>query len=405
MGHAIFAPSAAHRWTKCIGSAVHAYMYPPPARSSEAAERGTRLHALAAYYLRHGQFPPGADAEDMDIVRGYAAAIDALMAETGADHCLEERYIPITRECGGTADAVLRTSGLNGTVAIVDLKTGYQRVAVARNPQLMLYAYGATIVSDAATPVTLAIYQPLASPDPLDPVPGLTTWWTTVGDIRAWFRADVVPQLEAFEECRESIDDPRWYVPGEHCKYCDVMASCPSCRDLALAMTTEHRGATAEDGGVVAEDDRVGAPGDALARADAWPESLPACAPPSPTQLLPQQTAWVCDHADVIRAWLAAVESDALGRAMRGETVPGWKVVEAVTRRRVRDEMELIAESAGRYDIFATAKLRPLSELEKILPRDMAARHIEKPKGAPTLARKDDKRPAVTETADLDTLD
>lgn len=109
-----------------------------------------------------------------------------------------------------------------------------------------------------------------------------------------------------------------------------------------------------------------------------------------------------------VKTWLAGVEEYALQQALSGVEIPGWKIVEGRSVRKITDiSGAASALSNAGYttaDIYKPQELRTITELEKLAGKKQFAAicgdYIVKPQGKPTLAPASDKRPAINPIAD-----
>ena len=96
------------------------------------------------------------------------------------------------------------------------------------------------------------------------------------------------------------------------------------------------------------------------------------------------------------------LEKISLDRIVSGEDVPGWKIIEGRSNRKIIDVDAAFKEleDAGYEEaILYNRKPVTLGELEKLVSKgdkeSILQKYIIKPQGAPTLAPEDDKRPAM----------
>ncbi len=167
MSHALFSPSAAHRWMECPGS----FAFPGNTEDGESsiyADDGTASHHWGALCLMNDKAAYAyigdtlelngrtytMDEERADFVQTYINTVQLL--STGA-HLLIEYRVDLSRwlgpEQGGTADAAIFTED---EVCIVDLKYGMgEKVDAAymvngkRKPNHQLGLYAAGLIQDA----------------------------------------------------------------------------------------------------------------------------------------------------------------------------------------------------------------------------------------------------------------
>ena len=109
-----------------------------------------------------------------------------------------------------------------------------------------------------------------------------------------------------------------------------------------------------------------------------------------------------------VKTWLAGVEDYALQQALSGVTLPGWKLVEGRSIRKITDTdgaLEALDKAGYRKsEFFKPRELKTITDLEKMLGKKnftaVLGDYVEKPKGKPTLAPESDKRPAIDTIAD-----
>lgn len=163
-------------------------------------------------------------------------------------------------------------------------------------------------------------------------------------------------------------------VPGVmQCKYCasNVDGICPA---LASHVVTVLKGETP--------------PAEPLTLADIETLSM-------------SQVAQLISARKLAEKLFDAAEELAISSLMRGEGVPGYKLVAKVTRRRwksIEEAEKTLRSMRFKVDEIFNLKLTTPAQIEKIAsPRQMKriTELVEKPEGAPTLALLKDKRPAL----------
>ena len=235
MSHAPFAPSSMERWLNCPGAwGLGLRMLESP--ESEYSIEGTRLHDVAASFLKVGR-PPDvvtlkASPDHAFLVPYLEHALQLIgLADT---FYIEETFHHPTMPdlLFGTADLVTVTKDW---LDIVDLKTGAGiMVSPEENEQLLTYA-GMVYLTLAKmgnkrgklpSRVRLTIVQP---PDTEHPV---KTWETTI--------AHVLYHMGAVEDAiRKAIQGATELRPGEWCRFCRAKAACPALRgDVIEALGT-----------------------------------------------------------------------------------------------------------------------------------------------------------------------
>ena len=114
----------------------------------------------------------------------------------------------------------------------------------------------------------------------------------------------------------------------------------------------------------------------------------------------------ILTETEGLDSWFKDIREFALCLVLKGENVPGWKAVEGKSNRKITDidkAFEII-ESKG-FDKAVLYEKKPitLTALEKLVGKtklnEAIGKYIEKPKGAPTLAKETDKREAYKTSA------
>jgi hypothetical protein len=366
--HALISPSALSRIIACPGSVRLSKDLPDT--TSAAAEEGTAAHALFESLLTGARkrVPKGTDPEMARHIRDAVQWVQAKASLTMDDPQLycEIRVNPgdaldaDPELCWGTADVVLFN---DRDFWVIDLKYGFGEVKAKDNPQLLAYAIGALHkFGDKGQALHLAILQPRTGGDIAD------TWDPEDHDVDNF--ADT---LDATIELATSPDAP--LVPSEDaCRWCRAAAICPALRKEALEPFQNLDEPT-----------------------------IPALGTDALADLL--------NRSKLLSALLSAVQDEALRRALSGQTLPGWKLVESVTRRAwVRDYGALLNELklAGLpVDKLAPPTLVTPAQAEKLVAKtDLPILNgfIIKPRGKPTLAPVTDKRPTLAKS-DFEALD
>ena len=360
--HATLGASNAHRWLVCPGSVAAEDGLPNT--SSAFATEGTTAHELAELALSTSTaaLDAYADQEMAEFVRVYVDHVNRLAH--GASHVEFEARVSYQNWVAGgfgTADAVI----LRGdTIHVCDLKYGMGvRVDAEQNPQAMLYGLGAYSELDMFSEVrrvVVHIIQPR-----LDHI---SEWEISVPDLLRW--AEWVKQRA---EATQDPDAPR--LPGEkQCRFCRAKSSCAALKTMA------------EDAIMSSFDDL---------------DNMPKA-----NTLTPDQMRKALDAKPLIEAWLSAIEAQAKTALTSGENFPGYKLVEGRANRKwIGDTRAVEQRLIDLLDTkaFTEPTLISPAQAEKALGKAKAAviaDLITKPQGSPTLAREDDKRPAIGATID-----
>jgi hypothetical protein len=390
MTHAILSASASHRWLACPGSIALSQGLPDTAGAS--AREGTAMHEVAAWCLTDGADAAAYigrvievdghkiefTADMAELVQVYLDTVRGLVETTGGTLLVEQKvdYSAVlgVQDSFGTADAIILA---DGTLYIIDLKTGQNEVEAENNTQLQLYALGALedfgLVSDFETAV-LMISQPTKRREP-------SSWEISVDDLNAFGRKAATAAQCAASLIYTSADAepvPEAYlVPGdEQCKYCKAKATCPALR--------RHVSDT------VFED------------FDALDSTDPLPAPASP--VTPDTLAVVYAKLDLIEQWVKAMRERAYTHALAGGDLPGFKLVAGKRGARAwtdEEQAEATLKSMRlKQDEMFTFKLISPTAAEKLL-KDQPKRWakvstlIKQSEGKPVLAPETDKRPAL----------
>lgn len=398
--HALLSASSSARWLQCAPSARAEST--EPSKDTVFTVEGTLAHAIGEAYLnfyKSGRYNTvrdfdeirelpwndipelvgiydecnknGLDFWDMaeTVYEGYVRFIieDWLAAKAAyedVDLFVEARlkldeFIP---EGFGTSDAVLI---FGDTLKIYDLKYGKGvKVEANQNSQMMCYGLGALYGPGEpylVNTVVMTIIQPrLHHVSVLSlPAPSLVNWGYSV--------------LKPAASKAFSGQGP--YVPGPHCHFCRVAARCN-----ALRRYTEYVQTVSGEPALLTLTEL----GDALR------------------------------NLDILKAYVNAVESYALGKLLEGSEIPGWKLVEGRSVRKIVNEQDAVARLVelgwDEDQCYKPRELRTISELEKMVGKKnftaVLGDFIDKPKGKPTLALADDPRDAYqVNTAENDFAD
>jgi hypothetical protein len=234
----------------------------------------------------------------------------------------------------GTADALIYVPEAE-LLHVLDFKYGRGHVVdVIDNPQLLYYALGGALWLErehGALPerVEMTIVQPRAA--------------HTDGIVRS--STVSLTDLVAFAQtlmaaARRTIDPSAPLVAGTWCRWCPASPVCPAQSQFALTVAqaefTEHA----------------------------------ITPPPPPEALTDAQVTLVLDHADVIEKWLRGVRAYVQARLERGETFPGYKLVQKRATRRWRDSDDVyafLAALAVPREEAEERRLRSPAQVERLL--------------------------------------
>lgn len=379
--HAVFSPSAAHRWFECPGSIRLSAGV--SRETSRAADEGTAAHVIAARCLTQNTDAIAYLGEKVD-VDGTVFTVDESMCEHVMTYVnylrgfVEDGYkmrTEIRLDLGhlsqgqfGTTDAMLYRPKTRHLL-IADLKYGRMvQVDPIENPQLLSYASGAArLVDGKVDRLTIVVVQPRAAGIP----------------VRVWDVADPIPVLSEFEDdfvqaVKEASEPDAPLSAGEWCRFCPASGICPEYRNLALRL------AQAEFSMVPAVN------------------GAPAVRLPEPESLSSNEIGHILSAAHIIEDWIAAVHKVGLARALAGDVPTGHKLVRKNTLRRWTDETKAAKALTTLYELDVdslwVSKLISPAQAEKLLGKSAKqglAALVTRPDGDITLAPLADKRTAV----------
>ena len=248
----------------------------------------------------------------------------------------------------GSSDAVLI---YGDTLEVFDLKYGKGvKVSADKNAQMMCYALGAYLGPGELYDikwVQMTIIQPRLRHESSYRIHAVDLMW--------WAEQELKPAAKlAFEGKGEQ-------VPGDHCRFCKVAAKCK-----ALAAHTLEVSKDTTEPGLMSLDEIA--------------------------KLLP--------HFATIKSWISSVEEFALEAALEGDTIPGYKVVEGRSVRKISNTSEAIARLDGAgipaENYLKPAELKTITDLEKTLTKKgfktILGDLVIKPEGKPTLVEDSDPR-------------
>lgn len=372
--HAILSPSAGARWTACPPSArLTEHM---PSETSPYAEEGTTAHYLCEQVVRRS-LPgwaglPEAPMDDLMGSDAYtpemkeAAKLYADFIHTvydGFPHtptlCVEQR-VSMTRwarECFGTCDCLLIGDGI---LHVIDFKYGAGvPVSPVDNIQMMLYALGAWDLfsaTDDIQTVRMSIVQPRIQSEP-------ETWEIPENNLIRWAEDFLKPMAKLAWEGKGELN------PGEkQCRWCKAKPQCRAWKEKygPLADFVCHTDPGAND----------------------------------PRLLTPDEIgAWLVE-AQGIADYVKSLQEYAQQQLQCGTAIPGWKLVEGRSVRRFTDQdaafKAIEADGISETMLYERSPIS-LTAAEKLLGKkhfaEVCGEYVEKPKGKPTLAPEDDKRP------------
>jgi hypothetical protein len=337
--HSPYGGSSASRYMKCPGS-IALSAHAPPDKSSPYAAEGTAAHALAEKCLLAGV----ADAakylgqpigEGITVTAEMVAAVnvylDFVWTEASVDSASElevEQRFALTVEAAdkgevfGTNDACIYLPATRKLI-LVDYKHGAGvLVDVEDSIQLKFYAIGALQSHPEwnVREIELVIVQPRAFNAHGDGE-GILRWSLPMAEI-----IEFPYELnEAITACKQP-DAP--LVSGDHCRWCPASTICTAReQDFVTACRADFAGL------------------DLIGLAD-----MPA--DPSRLALDFNHTARIVAAYDRLGSWIGDLCKAMDEHLLAGGLIEGWKVVEAVSRRKwIADESEISGFLELMYDV------------------------------------------------------
>lgn len=372
--HAILSASSSHKWLVCTPSARLEEKFPD--KISDYMAEGTLAHEIAEFKVRSYFLEPISkstytrrlnklkkaehfDNEMLAHTDTYLEYIksEAMKTSTRPFIVVEQKvdfskYVP---EGFGTADCVLISGD---TLHIIDFKYGKGvKVEAEDNPQMKLYALGVLEQYGMLYPIQkikMTIIQPR-----IDNISGTEI---TLEELLDWGEHTVKPQAQkAFMGLGE-------FAQGEHCKFCKAKGACEfrAKENMKVVEGIKNIKAEATETGKILSNEEI-------------------------SECLIQ--------TEGIEQWIKDLRNYALEQILKGENVPGWKAVEGKSNRKIVDidkAFEILEAVGFNQAVLYERKPITLTQLEKVVGKkkltETIGDYIEKPKGAPTLAKESDKR-------------
>lgn len=385
--HSSIGASTCERWWNCPGS-VKLIETLPPQPTSEYAEEGTAAHELAEVCLRLGMDAQEAKDEyaiakngvewtdEMaEHVQVYLNVIREDMAQynlTVKDLQIEQKFhlTHIDEDAFGTNDANLRK--FLTKIIVYDLKYGKGKVVeVEDNKQGLYYASGAAIQGDYDE-IEIVIVQPRA--------------YHKDGPVRRWTitRQDLVAFEESLKAAIANTRDPKAPLTcGEWCQktFCPALGVCPAVK-----------GYVSKKAGTVFDEYKEGKHIDL----------------PVPQHITPAQLRRLLNSIPLIDAWIKAVQGHAMGIAMRGERVLGYKLVRGKEGNRKWADSQVVIKSLSKDvknqdDLFEPRTLKSPAQMDKLgkVVKEKVKELVTRSEGRLMLVEEDDPREEVSASAEV----
>ena len=367
--HAILSASSSHKWLVCTPSARLEEKFPD--KISDYMAEGTLAHEIAEFKVRSYFLEPISkstytrrlnklkkaehfDNEMLAHTDTYLEYIksEAMKTSTSPFIVVEQKvdfskYVP---EGFGTADCVLISGD---TLHIIDFKYGKGiKIEAEDNPQMKLYALGVLEqygMLYSIQKIKMAIVQPR--------IDNISEAEITLEELLDWGENTVKPQAQkAFMGLGN-------FVQGEHCRFCKAKGACEF-------------------------------------RAQENMKVIDVIKDKDPVQILSnEEVGKYLAETEWVDSWIKDLKNYAVSLLLDGLEVPGWKVVEDRSNRKIVDvdkAFEILEANGFDQAVLYERKPITLTQLEKVVGKkkltETIGDYIEKPKGAPTLAKESDKR-------------
>lgn len=356
MKHHILGPSSLPRTLNCIASL---YGNQERGESSAAAREGTTCHALLEFCLTFGENPRNllgsTDFSDefpisIEMVEGVELFLDTVSSvcaefDIPRENVRSEQKLvhpSVSNDMfGGTSDCIIVG---DKTLVTIDLKFGRRQV-YANSPQLSAYSilslahYGHP---DLAKVVQIVV-QPRGNPSVDRFEPGqdeLGEVWTKIKEAEIFLLEN--PDL--------TVPKPEVAKAGEWCKYCKQAEGCPA----RLRMVGEFSELAV------------------MPVPDAESGHLKLMTGPTSGLSTEQLVDWMAKF-NVISDFMKDVKKDLVKRAIRGEIIPGHKLMVNYGNREWVEDEEKIRKKIPRMNLGLAAKditvqkMLSVPQIEKLL--------------------------------------
>lgn len=369
--HALLSPSSAHRWLNCpLAPRLEATL---PEKPSEYAKEGTLAHSVCEVSANL-HFKKIKKTEYNKVIKKLKADEkwnDEMLhtAEIYVEHLANnamrfkhEPYIAL-EVCVDISDYVPDAFGKcdcvmfgENTLIITDYKHGKGvPVKAEKNPQLMLYALGALklyrpLFGNAINKIEINIDQPRLN--------SYENWIVETEKLLEW-GASIQPKAQAaFIGIGE-------YHSGEWCQFCRANGICK-------AQAKQQTSAFNDFAEVVGNPSAI---------------------------LTPEEMGEILKRGKFLAEWYKAIQNMAIEMLLKGDKIPGYKVVEGRSVRAWTDQdaaLEKLQASGVERAVIYDVVPKTLAQLEKLLGKtkfaELVGEFVYKPQGAPMLALSDDTR-------------
>ena len=396
--HSNLGASSAYRWMECPASVRFLEENPGLQKSSAFADEGTAAHELAELILAlirkdsnkswdldqflSQKLGPKKEIPVTDEMIEYVMVY--------VNEILEQEELPGYKEIfiESKLDLSFIHPGMFGTndaiiirpydkITVYDLKYGAGvPVEVENNAQMMYYALGAAHkFKNDFKEVEMVIVQPRCE-HPDGPVRKTTI---TMAELLAFGE-------ELKKAVLRTLDPNAEFNSGKHCRFCNAKPICPKLREDSLA----------------------------IAKADFTEAKIVV---PSPASLTTEELVKVLEAAGTISDWAKSVAEYAHARALKGDNIPGYKLVKKCGHRKWKNIEEATSKiiDALLLDVNDPGDLAKIStepnllspaQIEKKLKVDknLIASLTETPDLGTNLVKQSNKKDAIEVTSDFEAI-
>lgn len=375
--HSVLGASSATRWMNCPAS-VRLIQQAVELRGADilspgdAAREGTAAHHLAETCLEDGSDAWEYAGEEFE-VEGVKYEVNEDMTDAvqvyldhvrgklerfpDCDHRIEMGLSSVLDDdaFGTSDDVIFVTEGDDRRIIITDYKHGRNIVVEPDSTQNKYY--GALAVEGAEfdvpddMPVELYIVQPRA-PHPKGLV---RRYVTTAGELTKWFANEVLPAMKATRE-----EDALVQI-GDWCRFCPAKMDCPGMSEQTESVDINENVETMTD------------------------EDLAA----------------IMKKIPALKKYFEVLEKEAYERAMRGQTISGYKLVRKRANRTWKKDVEDAIKEKFGAEAYSEPKLKSPAQVEKLRGgKSFVTKNAYTPESGLTLAESSDKREEVKMTGE-----
>jgi len=343
--HAVYAPSASHRWIPCTASPEAIASLGPQERTAESKE-GDEAHSELERVLNTA-LDEGLSLDlinwDHPAARGVALALDyvrQLFKHQSDVFYVEERVI-LTPQIWGKLD-VGHWSNKTQTITVVDFKNGQRAIDVEENPQLRIYA--AALMFTHKLPAKHIRYALVQLNDWRPYVPRVKQWLEPVESLYAWASHIATIPTTA-----------KRFVAGDHCRNCPLFGKCEASHDLlkqiAVALMSD------------------------------------------PKEVRPDQIAMILHQKKPIEDWFKGLEKAATTQALKGKPPAGMNLFTATKHRTWINEENAFKALVAQKGFDAALKMLKMPTPAQAQDAGMNIEgYAQKPEGGPVIGFANDKR-------------